>query len=45
MEETGEVWLEPSFKHYILLELKNEEIIVDKGMFYCCSGGVDVKNI
>lgn len=42
---TGEVWLEPSFKHYILLELKNEEIIVDKGMFYCCSGGVDVRTV
>ena len=40
---TGEIWLEPSFKHYILLELKNEEIIVDKGMFYCCSGGVEVR--
>lgn len=40
---TGEIWLEPSFKHYILLELKNEEIIVDKGMFFCCSGGIEVR--
>ena len=42
---TGEIWLEPSFKHYILLELKNEAIIVDKGMFYCCSGSIDIKVI
>lgn len=26
---TGEIVLEPSFKHYILMELKNEEIIVE----------------
>jgi len=42
---TGEILLEPSFKHYILLELKDEKIIVDKGMFFCCSGGIDVKPI
>lgn len=42
---TGEVWLEPSFKHYLLLELKGEGIIVDKGMFYCCSGGIDVQPV
>lgn len=39
---TGEIVLEPSFKHYILMELKNEEIIVDKGMFFCCSGTIDI---
>lgn len=41
-KETGEIVLEPSFKHYILMELKNEEIIVDKGMFFCCSGTIDI---
>ena len=40
---TGEIILEPSFKHYILLELNNESIIVDKGMFYACSESVSVK--
>lgn len=40
---TGEIVLEPSYKHYILLELKNESIIVDKGLFYCCSDSINVK--
>lgn len=38
----GEIYLEPSFKHYIILNLNSTEIIVDKGLFYCCSGGIDV---
>lgn len=42
---TGEIVLEPSFKHYILLKLNNEKIIVDRGMFFCCSGGIEVKPI
>ncbi|WP_048141492.1 MULTISPECIES: AIM24 family protein [unclassified Methanosarcina] len=40
---TGEIFLEPSFSHYILLELNNDAIIVDKGMFYCCENGVNVE--
>jgi uncharacterized protein (AIM24 family) len=40
---TGEVFLEPSFSHYILLELNNDAIIVDKGMFYCCENGISVE--
>lgn len=40
---TGEVFLEPSFSHYILMELNNDAIIVDKGMFYCCENGVRVE--
>lgn len=40
---SGEIWLEPSFKHYIMLSLDNESIIIDKGMFYCCSGDIEVK--
>lgn len=39
---TGEIWLEPSFSHYIVIELKGESIIVDKGMFYCCSEEINV---
>lgn len=38
----GEVILEPSFGHYLLVELTNDEIIVDKGMFYCCIGDIKV---
>lgn len=41
---TGEIILEPSYKHYILMELKDESIIVDKGMFYCCSESINVKS-
>lgn len=39
---TGEVFLEPSFGHYALLELEDEEIIVDDGLFYACEGEIEV---
>lgn len=42
---TGLLVLEPSFKHFILLEMEDEDIIVDKGMFYCAQGGISVKPI
>ncbi len=43
---TGLLVLEPSFKHFIVLELeKGEQIIVDKGMFYCAQGSVEVKPV
>ncbi len=42
---TGEILLEPSYKHYIIMELNNDSIIVDKGMFYCCSDDISVKGI
>jgi len=43
---TGLLVLEPSFKHFLVLELQqNERIIVDKGMFYCAQGGVVVKPV
>lgn len=41
---TGEIILEPSYKHYILMELNNNSIVVDKGMFYCCSDSINVKS-
>lgn len=41
---TGVVVLEPSFKHFLLLEI-DDEIIVDKGMFYCAQGNMEVKPI
>lgn len=40
---TGEIFLEPSFGHFILIELDNDPIIVDKGIFYCCESGVSVE--
>lgn len=39
---TGEVYLEPSFEHFLLYQLNNEEIIVDKGMFIACESSVQV---
>jgi len=39
---SGEIFLEPSFGHYIVYRLKNESLIVNKGMFQCCEGAVDV---
>ncbi|MCI1960063.1 MAG: AIM24 family protein [Clostridia bacterium] len=40
---TGMLVLEPSFKHFLILELgKDEGIIVDDGMFYCAQGSVTV---
>lgn len=39
---TGELFLEPSFAHYALIELEDEEVIVDDGLFYACEEGVEV---
>ena len=41
-EGTGELYLEPSFGFYMIRQLKNEEIIADKGLFYCGSGSLEV---
>lgn len=39
---TGEIFLEPSFGHFALIELEDDEIIVDDGMFYACEDEVEV---
>jgi len=39
---TGEVFLEPSFGHFALIELEDDEIIVSDNMFYACEEGIDV---
>ncbi|MGG7178901.1 AIM24 family protein [Clostridium paraputrificum] len=41
-EGTGEIFLEPSFGHYALIELEDEEIIVDDGLFYACEEEVEI---
>lgn len=41
-EGSGEIFLEPSFGHFALIELEDEEIIVDDGMFYACEESVEV---
>jgi uncharacterized protein (AIM24 family) len=39
---TGQVYLEPSFSHFLIYRLDNDEVIADKGMFYCGQGTLDV---
>ena len=39
---TGEIFLEPSFGHFALIELEDDEIIVSDNMFYACEEGIDV---
>lgn len=39
---TGEIFLEPSFGNFALIELEDDEIIVDDGMFFACESGIDV---
>lgn len=41
-EGTGEIFLEPSFGHYALIELEDEEVIVDDGLFYACEDEVEI---
>ncbi|TGC09229.1 transcriptional regulator [Methanolobus halotolerans] len=38
----GEVFLEPSFSHFLIVTLKNGSIIVDKGLFYCAESSLVV---
>ena len=43
---TGMLVLEPSFRHFLVLQLgPGESIVVDDGMFYCAQGSVQVKVI
>jgi len=39
---TGEIFMEPSFGHYIIYRLNNESLTVNKGMFFCCEASVDI---
>ncbi|MDI3539227.1 MAG: hypothetical protein PWP14_2047 [Methanolobus sp.] len=38
----GEIFLEPSFSHFLILSLENDSIIADKGIFYCSESTLDV---
>jgi len=37
-----EIFLEPSFGHFALIELEDDEIIVSDNMFYACEEGIEV---
>jgi uncharacterized protein (AIM24 family) len=39
---TGEIFLEPTFGHFALVQLNDERLIVDKGMYYCSSIDLEV---
>ena len=39
---TGEIYLEPTFGHYLLFNIDNEALIFDKGAFYCASANLEV---
>ncbi len=39
---TGEIYLEPSFGHYLLFNIDNDALIFDKGAFHCASAGLEV---
>lgn len=39
---TGEIYLEPSFSHFLVYRLSGDEVICDKGMFYCGEGSLEV---
>jgi uncharacterized protein (AIM24 family) len=39
---SGEIYLEPSYDHFLIFEMDNEEIIADKGVFYCCESSITV---
>lgn len=39
---TGQIYLEPTFGHFLLIRLDGEEAIVEKQMFYASEGTVEV---
>lgn len=39
---TGEIFLEPSFGHFALIELEDDEIILSDNMFYACEDDIEV---
>ncbi len=40
----GEIFLEPSFSNYVLVELEDEEIIVNDNIFLACEDSIIVKD-
>ncbi len=39
---SGEIFLEPSFGHYLLFNIEDNALIADKGSFYCASAGLEI---
>ncbi|TCO70680.1 AIM24 family protein [Marinisporobacter balticus] len=38
----GEIYLDPSYKYFYMLELSDETLILGDGMFYCCEDSIEV---
>jgi uncharacterized protein (AIM24 family) len=41
-EGTGEIWLEPSWGYYSFVNLNNETVVIDKGLFLAAESSVEV---
>ncbi len=42
---TGDVYLEPTFGHFLLIPIRNQEVIVDRSLFYAGTAGLDVSAV
>lgn len=42
---SGEIYLEPTFGHFMLVQVEGQELIVDKSLFYAGTSGVDVSAV
>lgn len=40
---TGELYLEPTFGHYWLMQMEGETLYADQGLFFCCEDSVKVE--
>lgn len=40
---TGEIYLEPTFGHYWLMQLNNQTLYADQGLFCCCEDAIKVE--
>jgi len=38
----GEIYLDPSYKYFYVIEMSDEELILDDGMFYCCEDSIEL---
>jgi uncharacterized protein (AIM24 family) len=38
----GDVYLEPTFGHYLMFNINDDALIFDKGAFFCASAGMEV---
>lgn len=38
----GEIFLELFFEYFVLIELEDDEIIINDGMFFVCEEGIEI---